>query len=270
MRARSSGKGLDIECSDSQFKETRSKMSFTNTQAALFTTIPTNVERKWSAIPVSAETGIPVPTTSDRHEHALIADVTLTVKFNSLLGNLEDILTNESDERSDRIIAWQEARQDYAALERAVSTEIDRFIKRSRERAKSTNTYTIDALQKRETTKDSARSAMPFSQKATFLGSTMLPATGSIVNTVPASVLEPAWMHNVPQSSIAPSESPTTFPHAPPPSVADTISQRVIDEMSRRYSSNNLLSTIDRPRKQHHKKKNDGTTILAFARPKKH
>lgn len=117
-----------------------------DTHTAIFTRIPRTISKSWSGRPISSKTLLPVEFTDYHHESSIITRIDLKVEFNTLLAKAQSLLGNESDAGNDKILAWKEARLDFANLEQAISDVISKIVIRAGERCRSRQTSTLDGL----------------------------------------------------------------------------------------------------------------------------
>jgi len=134
------------------FKETRSNMaSITNTQAGIFTRIPSKITRNWSTRVVHAFTGKDAQVPGRNHQNSIVNAVTLTVEYNPHLLDVPTEFTDADDDGNTQLDLWQEARKDWAALENAITVVVNDFAKRAANRVEKGQMATMDILGKTTT-----------------------------------------------------------------------------------------------------------------------
>lgn len=120
--------------------------SVPNTHAAVFTAIPDSITKTWRPETLDVKSSKITDGRGKLHEMSVIQEVSLLVKFNDQISAASSLLDRSTDNEFDRIGIWQEARKDWAALEKAIEDTVQSFIKRSRERSATTKVDSIDVL----------------------------------------------------------------------------------------------------------------------------
>jgi len=117
-----------------------------NTHTSIFTNIPKKLTKTWRSEALDLESNSITAERADTHEMSIIDEIQLCVKFNSLITASTDTLDRIADTEFDAISVWQEARRDWADLEKSIETTVAEFIARSRERAAKSNIKSVDIL----------------------------------------------------------------------------------------------------------------------------
>jgi hypothetical protein len=126
--------------------------SLNNTQAMLFTSIPSEIRKSWNTEIRDAKTSSKVETPARKHEESLIERIELIVTYRSDLIAIDpENLDTESDNQYGFIDAWHEARKDWIALENSINSQISDFIKRAQDRCDKKIGGTLDSLTKTKT-----------------------------------------------------------------------------------------------------------------------
>jgi len=143
--------------------------SIRDTHTAIFTRIPKSIHRVWTTKVINASSLQDAQGHSLHHQHSLIDEIQLHVKYNEEIVNAKHELDETDDDGHAGIELWQEVRRDWIALEKAIECEISKFVTRAVERTEKTKGGTIDALRKSRTTYDEVNN----SEQTTALQSTV-------------------------------------------------------------------------------------------------
>jgi hypothetical protein len=120
--------------------------SVPNTHAVLFTNLPDGISKQWKSEILDVASNTVTDQQHSRHSITPIHTVTLTIEFNKLVTPASGELTREDDTQTDLIEAWKEARNDFAALEKAVTESVNTIVAQARTRALKSQSGTTEVL----------------------------------------------------------------------------------------------------------------------------
>jgi hypothetical protein len=206
-----------------------------DTHTEIFTRIPSSITKSWTKQPVSSTDLRPVDRISRNHEISLIDRVSLTIKFDNFLAEGHGVLNNESDSSYDRILAWQETRKDWAALETSISKTVDEFVQRAQSRMIGRAAGTLDSLTRTYTEFELSDESQPTYPTTVTAGQSSAASRSVAFSDV----------HTLDSTTIHPHDSPSAY------NESSTLTMDQIADMIYRMKASNQQTHAPKSRGRH-------------------